>query len=140
MYGVTFDQLRYWDRKGVLVPERAGLMRVYTREHLLRLTEILRLMKQGWSVQKIGLWYELRNAKQPQSVPSTRDLEYRIKRASRGSVIREPLPSKNAYNSVYVRLMRKIRQVFPDKKVGRGRDVEIRLSDDEMQLEAHFIR
>lgn len=140
LYGVSFDQLRYWDRKGILVPQRVGARRVYLREHLLRLAHILQRMKQGWSPLKIAIWYEFQGTKKTKSLSTTAALEHRLRRAVKGDVIREPLPTKAAYNTVFVRLARKIRQLFPEKKVGRGKDVEIRLSEDERFLEAHFLK
>ena len=94
-YGLTFDQLRYWDRLGILVPERVGNQRVYYRDHLEQLATIQRLLSGGWTPLKVKLWLQLQNLDKPRSTSTTLALENALRVAKRGDVIREPLPTKN---------------------------------------------
>lgn len=139
-YGVTFDQLRYWDRIGILVPVRIGNQRVYEREHLEQLAWVQRQMSEGMSPAEIKVAMRLYQMETPPSHPSTRALEAAIRGAKRGDVIRDPLPSKEQYNTLFRRAERIVKRVFPQKSVGRGKDVEIGLSEDERFMEIRFLK
>lgn len=139
-YGVTFDQLRYWDRIGICVPIRIGNQRVYERPHLEQLAWVQRQMSEGMSPAEIKIYLRQNKIEPPPSHPSTRALETAIRGARRGDVIRDPLPSKEQYNTGWRRLERIVKRVFPQKSVGRGRDVEIGLSEDERFMEIRFLK
>lgn len=136
---MTLDQLRYWDRLGILVPERIGARRVYFREQLEHLALIQNLMARGIRPREIRLQLILQGLQEKQSVSKVRFLTEMFQQAKKGDVIVQPLaPSKLDYNSAYVRLRRQAEKL--GKTVGRGKDVEIMLSDDEKSLEAHIRR
>lgn len=137
--GVTFDKLRYWDKLGLLVPTRVGARRIYTQQDLEeQLHRILSLTEDGLRPGKIATILEYEGLSAPPSVSDTKSLDEQLRRAVRGDVVRVPLMSKRHYNTTYRRIERKAKAL--GKTVGRGREVEIRLSEDERYLEVHFNR
>lgn len=136
--GVTFDKLRYLDRIGLLVPERTGVGRAYTPNHLARLDCILDLLvNHGWGYVglKAVVLREVGQLSKP-SVSETLPLHEQLRSARPGDIIRVRLPSKRDYNTGYQRIARICKKL--GFTVGIGKQVEIRLSEDEQYLEVRF--
>ncbi|EPJ49298.1 MAG: hypothetical protein OFPII_01800 [Osedax symbiont Rs1] len=59
--GITPRAIRFYETKGLLVPQRAGSTRVYTRKDRARLILILRGKRLGFSLAVIGEFLDLYN-------------------------------------------------------------------------------
>lgn len=132
-YGVTPTQLRYWDELGILVPHRFGGHRAYSREDLEKLSYILELQKQNYRPSMIRMMLELKKVTERPSVSGTQVLRQMLKEATKGEVIRRPMPddSSRSYNTVYRALERAAKSV--------GRRVKIGKSEDGKALEARIL-
>lgn len=53
LYNVPVDTLRYYDRIGLLSPERQGSQRRYSRENCRRLEAVLKMKKLMFSLEEI---------------------------------------------------------------------------------------
>ena len=71
--GITTRALRFYEQKGLIEPQRAGTMRVYTRRELGRLRLILRGKRLGFSIREIKEFLDLYDA-DPQHVEQMRRL------------------------------------------------------------------
>ena len=60
--GVTPRTVRFYESRGLLNPERAGTVRVYTYSDRARLLLILRGKRLGFSLKEIGDYLDLYNA------------------------------------------------------------------------------
>lgn len=52
-FDVTLRTLRFYEDRGLLRPERAGSVRIYSPDQRARLQRILALKAQGWSLREI---------------------------------------------------------------------------------------
>ncbi len=59
--GITPRAIRFYETKGLLIPQRAGSTRVYTRKDRARLILILRGKRLGFSLAVIGEFLDLYN-------------------------------------------------------------------------------
>lgn len=57
--GVTPRALRFYEEKGLIVPQRVGSTRVYTRRELARMQLILRGKRLGFSIREIREFLDL---------------------------------------------------------------------------------
>lgn len=57
--GVTTRAIRFYEDKGLLVPQRVGTMRVYSRREVARLQLILRGKRLGFSLRQIKEFLDL---------------------------------------------------------------------------------
>lgn len=71
--GVTPRTVRFYETQGLLKPQRAGVMRVYTYRDRARLALIRRGQRLGFSLQDIGDFLELYGA-DPKHAEQTRHL------------------------------------------------------------------
>ena len=60
--GVTPRAIRFYEKKGLIAPQRAGRNRVYTRRDRARLILILRGKRLGFSLREIKEWIDLYDA------------------------------------------------------------------------------
>ena len=60
--GVTPRAIRFYEKKGLIAPQRAGRTRVYARRDRARLTLILRGKRLGFSLREIKEWIDLYDA------------------------------------------------------------------------------
>ena len=60
--GVTPRTLRFYEDKGLVMPQRAGTTRVYTHRDRGRLALILRGKRLGFSLREVGEWLDLYDA------------------------------------------------------------------------------
>lgn len=116
-YGVEEEQLRYWDKLGILVPRRVGAVRYYDKNDLEKLTYIRRLLAQGFRPSEIRLALLIGSFVEERSISQTKALAALIKNAEHGENIYIPF-GLNRYNTVYRRAQRLARR--------NGRLVEIR--------------
>lgn len=130
-YRVSIDTLRYWDRIGILSVQRVGSIRVYMRSDLERLETILQATQAGYRVSELKLALGLDSLLAKPAISGTRLLRDMMGTAEKGTTVKEPMPSKRAYNSAYRRLERAAKAT--------GRKVVIRTSDDQKSLEARIV-
>lgn len=131
-YGITIDQLRNWDELGILTPSRVGSQRVYFRDDLRRLDMIRGWMAEGYRPKEIRMAFELKLMLGRSTTSGTKALQQRIRDASVGDWVREPLSDKKQYNSAYRRLERGL-------KAAKRKHTPIRTSEDGTCLEARII-
>ena len=60
--GVTLRTLRFYEKEGLIKPERVGTTRVYTRREIARMQLILRGKRLGFSIREIGEFLDLYDA------------------------------------------------------------------------------
>ena len=60
--GVTPRAIRFYEKKGLLAPQRVGRTRAYTRRDRTRLILILRGKRLGFSLREIKEWIDLYDA------------------------------------------------------------------------------
>lgn len=60
--GVTLRALRFYEKEGLIKPERVGTTRVYTRREIARMQLILRGKRLGFSIREIGEFLDLYDA------------------------------------------------------------------------------
>src|SRR5438477_8862533 len=51
--GITARQLQWWDERGIVVPERKGHSRIYSRDELVTVAVICQLRRRGFSLQRV---------------------------------------------------------------------------------------
>src|SRR6201987_6487222 len=51
--GITPRQLQWWDERGIVVPSRSGLRRLYSLEDLSEIAVICELRERGFSLQRM---------------------------------------------------------------------------------------
>lgn len=129
-FGVDEDQLRYWDRLGILTPQRVGAVRVYSDDDLTKLTIVVRLMREGYRPSEIRLMLMATSWVAKPSESQVDALNVMLAEAQRGDVIEEPF-GKNVYNTVYQRLQRSAKKA--------GKKVLIRTTKDRKALAAKVI-
>lgn len=71
--GVSSRTIRFYEDKGLIVPQRAGQMRIYTRREVARLRLILRGKRLGFSIREIRGFLDLYDA-DPQHAEQMRRL------------------------------------------------------------------
>lgn len=130
-YGIDEEQLRYWDRIGILVPNRVGAVRVYSEEDERKLVYIARLMKEGFRASEIRNFLMATSWIDERSVSQTKALHSLMEKAERGQIVRQPF-GLNTYNTVYRRVERSAKQ--------NQREVDIRTSEDGQALEAEVLK
>ena len=52
-FGLTLRTLRFWEQRGLIVPKRDGLNRIYSEADRARVAEIVHLRKLGFTVREI---------------------------------------------------------------------------------------
>ena len=57
--GITTRTIRFYEDKGLLEPQRVGMMRVYSRREIGRLQLILRGKRLGFSLREIKVFLDL---------------------------------------------------------------------------------
>jgi len=129
-WGVEEDQLRYWDRLGILTPRRVGAVRVYNEQDQQKLNIITRLLKEGYRPSEIRLMLLATSWVDAKSVSQVDALHTMFQEAQRGDVVEEPF-GLNKYNTVYQRVQRVAKK---NKK-----KVLIRTTKDGKALEAKVI-
>lgn len=129
-FGVDEDQLRYWDRLGILTPHRVGAVRVYNDDDTKKLTAILRLMREGYRPSEIRLMLLATSWVAKPSESQVDALHAMFARAQLGEVIEEPF-GVNTYNTIYQRVQRTAKK--------NGKKVIIRTTKDRKALEAKVI-
>src|SRR5687767_6028834 len=129
-WGVEEDQLRYWDRLGILSPRRVGAVRVYNEQDQEKLTLIVRLLKEGYRPSEVRLMLLASAWVDNRSVSQVDALHAMFAEAQRGEVIEEPF-GLNSYNTVYQRVQRTAKK--------HGKKVLIRTTKDRKALEAKVI-
>jgi DNA-binding transcriptional MerR regulator len=75
--GVSSRTIRFYEDKGLIVPQRVGQMRIYTRREVARLRLILRGKRLGFSIREIKDFLDLYDA-DPQHAEQMRRLIERI--------------------------------------------------------------
>lgn len=60
--GVTLRTLRFYEKEGLIKPERVGTTRVYTKREIGRMQLILRGKRLGFSIREIGEFLDLYDA------------------------------------------------------------------------------
>lgn len=60
--GVTPRAIRFYEKKGLIAPQRVGRTRVYARRDRARLTLILRGKRLGFSLRELKEWIDLYDA------------------------------------------------------------------------------
>ncbi len=75
--GITSRTIRFYEDKGLIVPQRAGQMRIYTRREVARLRLILRGKRLGFSIRDIRDFLDLYDA-DPRHAEQMRRLIERI--------------------------------------------------------------
>ena len=60
--GVTLRTLRFYEKEGLIKPERVGTTRVYTKREIARMQLILRGKRLGFSIREIGEFLDLYDA------------------------------------------------------------------------------
>ncbi len=75
--GITSRTIRFYEDKGLIVPQRAGQMRIYTRREVARLRLILRGKRLGFSIREIADFLDLYDA-DPQHAEQMRRLIERL--------------------------------------------------------------
>ena len=60
--GVTLRTLRFYEKEGLIEPERVGTTRVYTKREIARMQLILRGKRLGFSIREIGEFLDLYDA------------------------------------------------------------------------------
>lgn len=75
--GVSSRTIRFYEDKGLIVPQRAGQMRIYTRREVARLRLILRGKRLGFSIRDIRDFLDLYDA-DPQHAEQMRRLIERL--------------------------------------------------------------
>jgi DNA-binding transcriptional MerR regulator len=60
--GVTLRALRFYEKEGLIKPERVGTTRVYTKREIGRMQLILRGKRLGFSIREIGEFLDLYDA------------------------------------------------------------------------------
>ncbi|CAN5322937.1 MerR family DNA-binding transcriptional regulator [soil metagenome] len=75
--GVTHRTLRFYEDKGLIMPQRVGSTRIYSRREVARIQLILRGKKLGFSIREITEFLDLYDA-DPQHVEQMRKLSGRI--------------------------------------------------------------
>ena len=60
--GVTLRALRFYEKEGLIKPERVGTTRVYTRREIARMQLILRGKRLGFSIREIAEFLDLYDA------------------------------------------------------------------------------
>jgi len=83
-YGVTEDQLRYWDELGILVPNRFGGHRAYSHEDLEKLGYILELKNRGYRPKEVRLLLEMQKLIERPSISGTSLLRKMLQEAQEG--------------------------------------------------------
>ena len=133
-YGVSIDQLHGWDRLGILTPSRVGSQRVYFREDLKRLDQLLVWMRPPYNYRpkEIRMALELKLMLGQRSSSGTKALQEQARAARVGDWIQEPLHDKRQYNSAYRRLERAL-------KAAKRKHTPIRTSGDGKCLEARIV-
>lgn len=76
--GITARALRFYEAKGLIVPQRAGTTRVYTRRDRGRLALILRGKRLGFSLADIKEYLDLYDA-DPGNVRQMKHLRSRVR-------------------------------------------------------------
>lgn len=108
-YGVDEEQLRYWDRLGILTPIRVGAVRHYGPEELKRLDYIRRLLHDGFRPSEIRLALTMVSFVEGPSVSQTKALDEMVRKAPRGATLEVPF-GLNSYNTVYRRAERSLKK------------------------------
>ena len=75
--GVSSRTIRFYEDKGLIAPQRAGTMRIYTRREVARLRLILRGKRLGFSIRDIRDFLDLYDA-DPQHAEQMRRLIERL--------------------------------------------------------------
>ena len=60
--GVTLRALRFYEKEGLIKPERVGTTRVYTKREIARMQLILRGKRLGFSIREIAEFLDLYDA------------------------------------------------------------------------------
>lgn len=73
--GVTQRTLRFYEDKGLILPQRVGSMRVYSRREMARMQLILRGKRLGFTIREIGEFLNLYDVDRGQVVQAKRMIE-----------------------------------------------------------------
>lgn len=130
-YGIKEEQLRYWDRLGILVPQRVGAFRYYGPEEITKLEYLRRLMAQGLRPSEIQLALAVVSFVEGPSISQTKALAQMVKNAIPGQEVDVPF-GLNQYNTVYRRAERIAKR--------NKRTVKIRTNDTGTGLKVQIIR
>jgi len=124
------DQLRYWDRLGILSPRRIGAVRVYNDEDMEKITLIVRLMNEGFRPSEIRIMLLATSWVSKPSESQVDALHDLFQSARVGDIVEEPF-GLSTYNTTYQRVQRLAKR--------HGKKVLIRTTKDRKALEAKVI-
>ncbi|MCJ2183373.1 MerR family DNA-binding transcriptional regulator [Novosphingobium sp. 1949] len=77
LLGVTMRTLRFYEDKGLIAPQRAGTMRIYSRREIGRMQLILRGKRLGFSIREIKEFLDLYEV-DPEHVEQVRKLRTKV--------------------------------------------------------------
>jgi len=129
-FGLDEDQLRYWDRLGILSPQRVGAVRVYSDLDLQKLSRIKVLMAEGFRPSEIRLMLLATSWVSKRSESQVDALSQLMSTARVGDTVEEPF-GVNTYNTVYQRVSRMAKK--------HGKKVIIKTTQDRKALGAKVI-
>lgn len=75
--GVTMRTLRFYEDKGLISPQRAGTMRIYSRREIGRMQLILRGKRLGFTIREIKEFLDLYDV-DPEHHEQVRQLEFKV--------------------------------------------------------------
>ncbi|TYC86356.1 MerR family DNA-binding transcriptional regulator [Novosphingobium sp. BW1] len=75
--GVTMRTLRFYEDKGLISPQRAGTMRIYSRREIGRMQLILRGKRLGFTIREIKDFLDLYEV-DPEHVEQMRNLRQKV--------------------------------------------------------------
>lgn len=75
--GVTMRTLRFYEDKGLIAPQRAGTMRIYSRREIGRMQLILRGKRLGFTIREIKEFLDLYEV-DPEHVEQMRNLRHKV--------------------------------------------------------------
>ncbi|MCJ1960523.1 MerR family transcriptional regulator [Novosphingobium mangrovi (ex Hu et al. 2023)] len=75
--GVTMRTLRFYEDKGLISPQRAGTMRIYSRREIGRMQLILRGKRLGFTIREIKEFLDLYEV-DPEHVEQMRNLRQKV--------------------------------------------------------------
>ncbi|QVM86300.1 MerR family transcriptional regulator [Novosphingobium decolorationis] len=75
--GVTMRTLRFYEDKGLIAPQRAGTMRIYSRREIGRMQLILRGKRLGFTIREIKEFLDLYEV-DPEHVEQMRNLRQKV--------------------------------------------------------------
>lgn len=77
LLGVTMRTLRFYEDKGLIFPQRAGTMRIYSRREIGRMQLILRGKRLGFTIREIKEFLDLYEV-DPEHLEQVRNLHTKV--------------------------------------------------------------